>query len=57
MPEPEWQDAYPKPQSDPKAISPAELLHLLESADATNIVMIDLRRDDYEASSSRRTHR
>lgn len=44
-----WYAAYPEARSTPTPISRAELLNLLKrSSQVTNLVLVDLRRTDFE---------
>ncbi|KAI7344741.1 hypothetical protein KC331_g2486 [Hortaea werneckii] len=47
-----WYAAYPEARSTPTPISRAELLNLLKrSSQVTNLVLVDLRRTDFEGGT------
>jgi hypothetical protein len=49
-----WYAAYPQAQSSPEAISRGDLLALLkQNKEDKKIVLVDLRRTDYEVHSPR----
>ncbi|KAK3672636.1 hypothetical protein LTR78_007448 [Recurvomyces mirabilis] len=51
IPVQEWQEAYPVPRSNPRSISPSDVLHLVKSGNSSAFVLVDLRRDDYEGGT------
>ena len=45
-----WQLAYPEARSEPASISRDDMLRLIKSGEKS-YVLVDLRRDDFEAST------
>ena len=44
-----WTDAFPKPRSDPGAISDEELVELIKTKQAgKDYIVVDVRRTDFE---------
>lgn len=49
-----WYGAYPQARSDPESISRSKVLELLKQGEeAEKLVLVDLRRTDYEVRSDR----